>query len=241
MAVKGMTVGKLSRTSGVSVRALHHYDEIGLLTPTARSESGYRLYGQRDIERLQQIRSLQALGMSLDQIGVALDDPGHDLGGVLRLQLDAIDARIEQLSQLRSRLSDLVALMNHRQTVASDDLLALMKEMHKVEKYYTQEQLDELAKRREALGDEGMRQAEAQWATLIDRVREARNAGLDPGSPKVRELADEWQSLVQAFTGGDPGISQSLNRVWQEEDEVAGFDTAEMRELSEFLHGARSQ
>jgi hypothetical protein len=179
--------------------------------------------------------------MSLDQIGVALDDPGHDLGGVLRLQLDAIDARIEQLSQLRSRLSDLVALMNHRQTVASDDLLALMKEMHKVEKYYTQEQLDELAKRREALGDEGMRQAEAQWATLIDRVREARNAGLDPGSPKVRELADEWQSLVQAFTGGDPGISQSLNRVWQEEDEVAGFDTAEMRELSEFLHGARSQ
>jgi DNA-binding transcriptional MerR regulator len=235
MAQMPMTVGKLSKATGVSIRALHHYDEIGLLTPAARSEGGYRLYGNRDIERLQQIQSLQALGLSLDQVATALNDPAHDLAGILQQQLSAIEVKVEQLSRLRSRLSDLIALLNHRKTVASEDLLALMKEMKALEKYYTPEQLDELAKRREALGDEGMRQAEAQWATLIDKVREARNAGLEPTSPEVRELAAEWHSLVRAFTGGDPGFSQSLNRVWQEEDQVAGFDSAEMRELMSYI------
>jgi TipAS antibiotic-recognition protein len=79
---------------------------------------------------------------------------------------------------------------------------ALMKEMHNVEKYCA------LTQRREALGDEGMRRAEAQWASLIDRVRAAKNAGVDPASDEVRTLTLEWHSLVEAFTGGDAQIEE---------------------------------
>ena len=72
------TVGEFARASGVSVRSLHHYDEVGLLRPASRSEAGYRLYSRRDLLRLQEILVHRALGMSLAQIGAILDDPRHD-------------------------------------------------------------------------------------------------------------------------------------------------------------------
>jgi MerR family transcriptional regulator, thiopeptide resistance regulator len=67
------TVGDLSRLTGVTVRALHHYDEIGLVKPSQRSAAGYRLYGDRDVLRLQQVLVLRELGVPLDEIGAALD------------------------------------------------------------------------------------------------------------------------------------------------------------------------
>lgn len=191
MTQRPMTIGKLSKATGVSIRTLRHYDEIELLTPATRTEAGYRLYVAGDIERLQQIRSLQALGFSLQQITGVLRDAEPDLGGILEQQLVSVDQQVDQHSRLRSQLSDLLAVLRRAETVAREDLLALMKEMKNVEKYYTNEQLDTLARRRAALGDNGMRQAENQWAALIDNVRNARNAGLDPASPRVRELSAE--------------------------------------------------
>jgi MerR family transcriptional regulator, thiopeptide resistance regulator len=68
------TVGEVSARAGVTVRTLHHYDERGLLSPTARTDSGYRLHSERELERLQEILGWRALGFSLDQIGELLDD-----------------------------------------------------------------------------------------------------------------------------------------------------------------------
>lgn len=191
MTQRPMTIGKLSKATGVSIRTLRHYDEIELLTPATSTEAGYRLYGAGDIERLQQIRSLQALGFSLEQITGVLRDAEPDLGGILEQQLVSVDQQVDQHSRLRSQLSDLLAVLRRAETVAREDLLALMKEMKNVEKYYTNEQLDTLARRRANFGDNGMHQAENQWAALIDNVRNARNAGLDPASPRVRELSAE--------------------------------------------------
>ena len=61
-------VGELAAHTGLSVRALHHYDEIGLLSPSARTPSGHRLYAHADVERLQQVQSLRSMGMSLDEV-----------------------------------------------------------------------------------------------------------------------------------------------------------------------------
>src|SRR6185436_10449845 len=67
------TVGELSRLTGVTVRALHHYDEIGLVRPSQRSAAAYRLYDDRDVLRLQQVLVFRELGVPLDEIGAALD------------------------------------------------------------------------------------------------------------------------------------------------------------------------
>lgn len=73
-----MKVGDVARLAGVSVRTLHHYDELGLLRPSRRSESGYRLYTDEDLERLQQILFYKELGLGLDQIDEAINAPDFD-------------------------------------------------------------------------------------------------------------------------------------------------------------------
>src|SRR5687767_14488837 len=73
-----LTVGEVARVTRVSVRALHHYDEIGLVRPSGRSRAGYRLYTDRDLERLQQVLLHRELGFKLDEIAAALSDPNFD-------------------------------------------------------------------------------------------------------------------------------------------------------------------
>lgn len=237
--MSGRTIGTVSRESGITTRTLRHYDQIGLLTPSSRTDAGYRLYSDADIARLQQIRALQSLGYSLQEIG-ELIDRGLSVRDSLEQLLTATHARIRHEQWLLSRIAGVIALFDQQNVATIDGMLQLMKELSMVEQHYTKEQLETLAQRASNLGDEGMRAAEAQWSGLIDRVRQAKEKGLDPASPEVREMAAEWQSLIDAFTGGDPGISQSLDHVWQEEDAVAGFDTAEIGGLIRYLHSSNS-
>ncbi len=81
-----LTVSQVAKLAGVSVRALHHYDELGLLRPSERSEAGYRLYGQGDLERLQQILFFRALEFPLEEIARLLADPQFDRRAALELQ-----------------------------------------------------------------------------------------------------------------------------------------------------------
>src|SRR5258707_13337974 len=80
-------VGELAKRTGVSVRALHHYDEIGLLSPSHRTSGGHRLYTEVDVARLQQIRSLRELGLGLDDIAKSLSDPALTLRRVVELHV----------------------------------------------------------------------------------------------------------------------------------------------------------
>ena len=106
-----LTVSQVAGIAGVSVRALHHYDEIGLLRPSSRSAAGYRIYSDVDLARLQQILCFRALELPLDDIHRIMSDPEHDVGAALRMQrqllsqravklralLDAVDAAITRL------------------------------------------------------------------------------------------------------------------------------------------------
>ncbi len=91
MRFEGLKVGDLARRTGLTVRALHHYDDIGLLKPSLRTESGHRLYTSGDVARLQQILSLRQIGFSLDEIQGCLDQPDF-------APLVAITLHIERLA-----------------------------------------------------------------------------------------------------------------------------------------------
>jgi MerR family transcriptional regulator, thiopeptide resistance regulator len=90
-----------------------------------------------------------------------------------------------------------------------------MMTMH--ERYYTPEQQAQLAERRQELGDDAIGQAERDWAALISEVEREYEAGTSPSDPRVRELASRWRGLIEQFTGGDPGIHASLERMYSEE------------------------
>lgn len=237
-----LTVGAVSRRSGISVRMLRHYDEIGLLRPV-RSGNGYRRYGPRELARLQAIVALRQLGFSLPEIGDLLDGQQMAPAEALAWRLQRLDEEIARRERLRETLRGLLSRLDERGQPSLDDVLDSMKEMttmERVESYYTEEQLAELARRREELGDAGMQRAQEDWAILIDEVRGLMAEGVPPTDPRARAAADRWMALVEAFTGGNPGIARNLQRVWENEDEIAGFNTAEMRQMGEYIAAARA-
>ncbi|SIR94015.1 MerR family transcriptional regulator [Micromonospora avicenniae] len=98
------TVGQVAKLAGVTVRTLHHYDEIGLLSPSGRSSTGYRRYDDTDLERLQLIRHYRELGFPLDQITGILDDPAADPAAHLRRQHELLTVRIKRLQEMVSAI-----------------------------------------------------------------------------------------------------------------------------------------
>ena len=214
-------VGTLARRSGVSVRTLHHYHQIGLLSPALRTESGHRLYAAADVARLQQIRSLTALGFSLEEVARCLDEPGMSLARVVGLHIEQLTRRLELERELLRRLEMVRAGLAVEADVSVEKLLEIMEVMNMFEKHYSPEQLAELEARRDQLGPEGMARAQQQWTDLLARVDKAVAADLDPRDPAAREMAREWDALIQGFTGGNKAIEQSLKKMYGENPDVA--------------------
>src|ERR671919_3230197 len=101
-------VGEVARLTRVSVRTLHHYDRIGLLRPALHSAAGYRMYGESELLRLQQILILRYLGFPLKQIGDLLHRDDFDLVASLRVQRQALHDRIAELERISTAIGDLV-------------------------------------------------------------------------------------------------------------------------------------
>jgi DNA-binding transcriptional MerR regulator len=97
----GLTVGQVAALAGVSVRTLHHYDEIGLLRPSGRSAAGYRLYDDDDLDRLHQVLLYRGLGFTLDDVAAVLDDRSVPPTEHLRRQLALLEERIDELADMR--------------------------------------------------------------------------------------------------------------------------------------------
>ena len=113
------TVGELSRLTGVTVRALRYYDEIGLVPPSARSDAGYRLYGDRDVLRLQQVLVLRELGVPLDEIGPAIDG---DRAALLRKHRDALVDKRARLDQMLAAVDQALGALEKGQTMQPIDV-----------------------------------------------------------------------------------------------------------------------
>jgi DNA-binding transcriptional MerR regulator len=99
-SLTALTVGQVAEQLGVTVRTLHHYDEIGLLVPSERTSAGYRLYDSKDITRLQHVVVYRRLGFALEEIALLLDDPSADVGEHLRRQREAVMSRLGEISEL---------------------------------------------------------------------------------------------------------------------------------------------
>lgn len=212
-----MKIGELARRTGLTVRALHHYEAIGLLVARRRTAAGHRVYTAEDLARLQRIVSLKALGFPLEQIGACLARPHFDLARVVDLHLSRLDAAIEAQSRLRERLWAVRASLAAGEEVSVDALLGAIEESVNMEKYYTPAQLEALAARREALGEDGMLRAQQDWAGLIAEVDTLRKAGVPAHDARLAPLVARWRALILAFTGGDTGITTRLHRAYETE------------------------
>jgi DNA-binding transcriptional MerR regulator len=211
-------VGELSKRTGVSVRTLHHYDTIGILSPSGRSTSGHRLYCREDVLRLQQIVSLRQIGLSLDEIREALSRPDSNAKRILAMHIARLKERIAAEQELCRHLE---SIQPRLESAGIDEIITCIEVTTMFEKYYTPEQLESLKKRAEQLGPEKIRAAEEEWPKLIAAVRAEMDKGTDPKDPRVQALARRWNELILEFTGGDAGITRSLSNFYRGEPQFA--------------------
>ncbi len=230
---KHWKVGELARVTGLTVRTLHHWDELGLLVPSERTGAGYRVYDAEDVRRLYQVVALRGVGLSLEEIGVALDEES-ELRPLVERQLEAVDAGIELQRRLRERLLRVLEAPTPAELIETIEVVTM------IEKHYTQEQLETLTDRAKELGPERMERAQREWAELYADVERERAAGTDPRDPRIRELAARAEALIKQFTGGDPGVRASLERMYAEEGPERASRGLVDREVFDYLKRARS-
>lgn len=237
-------VREFAERSGVTVRTLHHYDQIGLLRPTVHTEAGYRLYSNRDFARLQQIVTLKFIGLSLKQIREILDGASLDLAAMLRLQRITLEKK-------RSHLELAIQAIGKAERIASSEeepdwesfkqiieVITMESNQDFFKKHYTEEQLAELQKRQETEGD-WIHQTQEEWKEVISEAESL--MGEDPGSERVQKLAERWAELVSRFTLGNPQTEQSLQKLYADRQNwPSTFQAPFSPELQEFMGRARA-
>jgi DNA-binding transcriptional MerR regulator len=119
--------------TGLTVRTLHYYEEIGLLVASGRTVAGHRVYDDADVERLYRICLLRRLGLPLGEIKRALDDPAWSLRAAMNTHLCELERRLEAGGRLRSRLTHLLASMATSDGLLTEELLAVLEEMTMLE------------------------------------------------------------------------------------------------------------
>jgi MerR family transcriptional regulator, thiopeptide resistance regulator len=228
--------------AGVTVRALHHYDRLGLLRPKQRSHAGYRLYTMRDFARLEQIVVLKFLSIPLKQIRALLESDSNlatalqhqqEVLAGKRLQLDrAIRAIANAQRSLRSRNEPDWKLF---QLIVQE--IAMQKKMEWKGKYFNQAARLKVAARREVLSVEFQENSAKDWAALYADIQAS--LGEDPAGPIGQALAARWMKLIEDFTGGDPDILEGLTAMmadrvnWPAEARAASQGTAEAQKFIE--------
>lgn len=247
MPFEALKVGELARRTGLTIRTLHHYDDIGLLKPSFHTASGHRLYTADDVARLQQVLSLRQLGFALEEIRDCLDRPEFSPLDVIQLHIARVREQIELQRNLCERLEGLAEYFRPAGEVSAEQFLQTIEVMTMIENYYTPEQLETFKRRREeaaAAGVDIAKEGTAAWGTLLGDVRAAMEQGLDPADPKVQELEKRRAALVNSFSGGDAAIEQNLKRLWTEQGDKLcsqyGIDPKLMEYLGKAAEAAKA-
>lgn len=199
---QGYQVGEVAGRTGVSVRTLHHYDRIGLLRPRQRTAAGYRLYGEQDLLRLQQILTLRYLGFPLKRIGELLDRPDFDLVASLRVQERVLRERVAELEGIATVLGDLVTVYrrdgawNWDQVIRASEAVAtgLAQQENTMSDLFTPEQLQQFAELAERTPAEELAAIQHGWSALLPELRASHD--LEPASPEAQALVERWDALT---------------------------------------------
>jgi DNA-binding transcriptional MerR regulator len=205
--------------AGVTVRALHHYDRIGLLKPL-RSSSGYRLYSLADLERLEQITALKFLGIPLGEIKTLLESSPLTLGESLDLQRRALIEKRDTVTRAIHAIEAAEKLVRSGKVTDASvlkkiiEVIEMQPEENFIRKYYTEEAWARRSQIMAEIPPETRERRKEAWRQLSLKVESALD--LDPASEDAQILTRQWVLLVEAGTGGDSGIKAAAITAWKD-------------------------
>src|SRR5215471_16918181 len=242
-------VQEFAELAGVTVRALHHYDQLGLLKPLRNGRTGYRMYRDADFARLEQIVVLKFLGIPLRDIGPLLKTAKSS-----RLR-DVLQKQRRVLWEKRRRLdAAIVAVERAERSLEANEpdwklFTMVVKEIEMQndndwKKYYSESAKEKLDARRVLWTPELQERTTRDWTQLIADIRAAVASGENPKSDAGQLLAARWRELLAGFTGGDPEIQQGLNKMWADKANWPEGEAKSFRipsEVTDFIERALSK
>ncbi|MEU2873610.1 MerR family transcriptional regulator [Streptomyces olivoreticuli] len=250
MTTSTWKVGPLAAACGLTVRTLHHWDTIGLLSPSRRTAGGHREYTEDDLVRLYQVLALRGLGLALETIAVCLDT-GVDPERLVRDHLAEVEASIAALGTLRQRLVRLGdALATDRPAAGGELLLDALRAAGgtgpdaraALRGHLDDDQVRELGARAAAAGPARHYLLEVEWPELYRRAERLRVAGVPPTDKRAGRLVTRMDELSALFTGGDAGISAGVRSAWRDDPAAMSGEPAPAdgwRDLTDYLDAAR--
>ncbi|MCA1055718.1 MerR family transcriptional regulator [Rossellomorea aquimaris] len=201
------TVNKLAGLAGVSTRTLRYYDEIGILKPARINSSGYRIYGENEVDKLQQILFYKELGVELQQIKDILEDPTYDVSSALaehrnqllskRKQLDLLIANVDKtiaVKEGRTKMSDKEKFEGFKKEMIDENERKYGKE---IRKKYGEESVDQSNAKLQNMSQVEYEQADRLAKEIHETLAEAIKSG-NPSSDAAQKAADlhkQWISL----------------------------------------------
>lgn len=201
----GHPVGKVAALAGITVRTLHHYDEIGLLSPSGRTTSGYRSYDDDDLDRLQRILCYRELGFPLETIATLVDDPGIDADAHLKRQRELLVARIGELGRMVAAVDRVMEARAMGNALTPEEKLAVFGGFREPDGY-----AEEAARRwgntpewqgAAAPSKEDLVAGEAARRDWVRRFTALRDAGGAPDGTEAMDLAEEHRAMLARFMG----------------------------------------
>jgi DNA-binding transcriptional MerR regulator len=239
-------VTEFARLTKVTVRALHYYDQIGLLAPSGRTPSRYRVYTDKDLFRLQQIVTLKFLGLSLDQIKKALSRPQSTVIRSMRLQAEAVEKEIERLKRAARALRETSRMAEAGGPLDWNKLIKVMEDIQMTEdakktwaKHFSETQMKEFEEIGKKYTPEMMEDYQKKWGALINEVKA--NLKADPAGPVAQSLAKRWKSLLEEAYGGHPGLQKQIAGAYRSEWKAGTAGGQAMPfgpEIWDFIHKA---
>lgn len=243
------TVKTVADMAGVSIRTLHHYDEIGLLKPASCTPAGYRLYSDADLEKLQQILFFKELEFSLTEIKEILDRPDFD-------RRKALVAHRELLVEKKRRLEGLIGLVDttmekleRGENVVRKEFFAPfdMKKIEEAKEKYRDEVRQKYDPKLVAESEEKTsRYTEADWRAINDqemsiyrRLAAAMDAGKSPADPEVQEVIGErYREINERYYTCTPQIFRGLGEMYVADSRFTEFYERIRPGMAEFMRQA---
>ena len=219
-----MTVGEVAKKVGTTVRTLQYYDKEGLLSPSAESEGGRRLYTDKDLVILHQIMSLKSLGFSLNDIKqrlIPLETP-TDVATALTKQADSIQEKIEQLTASLTAIKQLKTEVLQMRTVNFKKYADIIVNLQiKNDSYYLIKRFDDdmLDHIRNQFDRESGLDFMDRFNRLSDEIVQLQQENVLPESEKCQQIVKEYWGLIMEFTNGDMSMLPKLM-------EIGNIDTA---------------
>jgi DNA-binding transcriptional MerR regulator len=216
------SVGEVATACGISVRALHHYDQIGLLPASKRTTAGHRRYTESDLRRLYRIRALQTLGLPLAAVASALESPDDDvttLRTLLQQQLAHVQQHVQQVQALQDRLRQLLSRLDGTVMPTPEEIMSTLEMITVLENNFTAEQRRQLADKRDALGEERIHKAKQQWVGLVEQGLAHVRDQTPVTDPAVQEWVRSWDSIGSLFHSGE-GTKAAARAAWQQNSQA---------------------